>query len=82
MLKVSYLDYVILDSRILDYVIQLLHNEDEVSPLLLILDFHDYVVSFLCTSCRMECAGGTSAGGGVCTLPEGIAQYEGVPRKS
>ena len=30
----------------------------------------------------MEYAGGTSAGEGVCTLPEGVAQCEGIPRKS
>ena len=30
----------------------------------------------------MEYAGGTSAGGGIRTLPEGVAECEGVPRKS
>ena len=81
-LRVSYLEYGILDSRILDCVIQLLCDEDEVSSLLLGLDFHDYFVYFLCTSCRMEYASGTSAGGGVRTLPKGVVQCEGVRRKS
>ena len=30
----------------------------------------------------MENAGGTSTGARVCTLPEGVAQCEGIPRKS
>ena len=30
----------------------------------------------------MEYAGGTSVGGGVLTVPKGVAQCEGIPRKS
>ena len=78
----SHLDNGILDSRILDYVVQVLRDEDDVSPLLVGLDFHDYFVHFLCTSCRMEYASGNSAGGGIRTLPKGVAECEGVPRKS
>ena len=81
MLRVSYIDYGIFDSKILDCIIQLLHDEDEVSLFLLGLDFHDYAIHFLCTSCTMEYAGGTSAGGGVRTMPKGVAQCEGAPRK-
>ena len=80
--RVSHLDNGILDSRILDCIIQVLRYEDDVSPLLVGLDFHDYAVHFLCTSCRMGYAGGTSAGGGIRTLPEGVAECEGVSKKS
>ena len=61
--RVSHLDNGILNSRILDCIIQVLVDKDDVSPLLVGLDSHDYFVHFLCTSCRMEYAGGTSAGG-------------------
>ena len=80
--RVSHLDNGILDSRILDCIIQVLCDKDDVSPLLVGLDSHDYFVHFLCTSCRMEYAGGTSAGGGIRILPEGVAECEGIPRKS
>ena len=80
--RVSHLDNGILDSRILDCIIQVLRDKDDVSPLLVGLDSHNYFVHFLCTSCRMEYAGGTSAGGGIRILPEGVAECEGVPRKS
>ena len=80
--RVSHLDNGILDLRILDCIIQVLCDKDDVSPLLVGLDSHDYFVHFLCTSCRMEYAGGTSTGGGIHILPEGVAECEGVPRKS
>ena len=80
--RVSHLDNGILDSRMLDCIIQVLCDKDDVSPLLVGLDSHDYFVHFLCTSCRMEYAGGTSAGGGIRILPEGVAECEGVPKKS
>ena len=80
--RVSHLDNGILDLRILDCIIQVVRDKDDVSPLLVGLDFNDYFVHFLCTSCRMEYAGDTSAGGGIRTLPEGVAECKGVPRKS
>ena len=80
--RVSHLDNGILNSRILDCIILVLWDEDDVSPLLVGLDFHDYFVHFLCKSCRMEYAGGTSVGGSIHTLPEGIAECEGISRKS
>ena len=80
--RVSHLDNGILDSRILDCIILVFRDEDDVSPLLVGLDFHDYFVHFLCKLCRMEYAGGTSAGEGIRTLPKGVAECEGVPRKS